>query len=529
MNLSKIILRGVMTHAESTLDIPRAGVVLLTGGNGQGKSAFFDAAAYALFGKSVRGTSVWSDTHEGPASIEVHTHDGLRVTRRQKGGLTFSGGAAGESQAYETPTKALEALAPLVGDLDTWRMTSLFAAADMAAFTLASDGGRKEILEGILGLHRFEEAGRRALADQRGLEARRSQLEVELGRCQGKRDGLAVAYAAQTARAAGAPTAADLVWAEGKVAAATLAARDAGIAEREAWEVANMHASRVTDARRVLRDAKDHEARAARGGKCPTCGAAIVAGAPYTGPAIADLEEALEAALLGSEKADGERYDRRALALAAADSQRQSEVELNRVRDALRRQSEASAIAGQVADLNEQIEEYEALITIASGRVDTVKAAVVALRGVRGVLLADALAALESLTASYLALLGVEYRVTVGLDDAGKVTLSVAQASDGRSYKAASAGERRRVDLAMMLALGDLAAAARGATPGTLILDECLDSSLDEAGIADVVKLVEETAKGRAVIVITHNPIVINSIDRVAAYHVAAGVVERTK
>ena len=528
-----------MTHTDSELQIPARGVVLVTGKNGSGKSAFFEAVAYALFGKSIRGTTIWSTGFEGKASVEVETHEGLRVRREPKT-LSFSGGAAGVAQMYETATKALEALSPIVGDLDTWRMTSVFSAADMSAFTLATDTGRKEILEGILGLHRFEEASKRALADQRDNEVQRSKLEVELGRKQGQREGhgaalhqMQLAAISDLHSVPGSTEAdhGDLVCKLKHQLREMTAAKNSALEafDHRIFEVMSLE----REARNKLTSALEHTRLARSGGVCNACGAQIPPGAPYVGEPVEALQRLLNEQ---AERANAVRVakrveaDKRAAELDALEAEiRQCEETLQRVRAGDKRAKEIAKMAARISDLDEQVEELEALIRQRNAAIDTIKASVQVIRGVRGVLLSDALAALESLAASYLALIGEEYAVKVGTDEGGKVTLSVARASDGRSYRACSAGERRRVDLAVLLALGDLAAAARGVQPGTVILDECLDSSLDDVGLDAAVKLIEQTARDRAVVVITHNPLVIASIDDVASYRIANGSAERLR
>ncbi len=92
------------------------------------------------------------------------------------------------------------------------------------------------------------------------------------------------------------------------------------------------------------------------------------------------------------------------------------------------------------------------------------------------------------------------------------------------SYKSTSGGERRRVDVALLLALGEVAAAARGGVPGTLFFDEVFDC-LDDAGIEAIGDVLAELAKARCVVVITHSKPLIQRLRASASLHIAGGAI----
>ncbi len=75
----------------------------------------------------------------------------------------------------------------------------------------------------------------------------------------------------------------------------------------------------------------------------------------------------------------------------------------------------------------------------------------------------------------------------------------------GKSYKAASDGEKRKASIAISLALGDLAALQAKKTWTMRFLDEPFES-LDETSIQSVAKLLQEqSSKYETVFVVTHN------------------------
>jgi len=66
-------------------------------------------------------------------------------------------------------------------------------------------------------------------------------------------------------------------------------------------------------------------------------------------------------------------------------------------------------------------------------------------------------------------------------------------------------GEKRRIDLAISLAINDFIASRSGKRFNILLLDEVFEN-IDETGVYYVVKVLEELAKNRSsVFVITHH------------------------
>ncbi len=83
----------------------------------------------------------------------------------------------------------------------------------------------------------------------------------------------------------------------------------------------------------------------------------------------------------------------------------------------------------------------------------------------------------------------------------------------GGTYVASSGGERRRVDLAVFLALFDLLQVSSGVKFNVLVCDEIVDS-LSPSGVRQFLKILQDKAnEGCAVYVISHNPSVQQAIE----------------
>jgi DNA repair exonuclease SbcCD ATPase subunit len=157
MHVRKVTLQNYMRHDNTVVELPSAGVVLVTGENGSGKSGIAEATATACWGKTLRGTTPWRPKQPGVAEVELE--DGLRIRRsRSKGGGTELELFGDVERRDTTTTKTQERLESVVGDFDTWRRTSVFSSSDAAAFTGATDAERKRLIETLLNMDRFEVA-----------------------------------------------------------------------------------------------------------------------------------------------------------------------------------------------------------------------------------------------------------------------------------------------------------------------------------------------------------------------------------
>jgi ABC-type lipoprotein export system ATPase subunit len=530
-------VRGFATHVGGTqLDLPARGVVAITGANGAGKSTLLDAVAVALWGETLRGDALWRTGEPGQVGLSTSAVEVVR--ERSKGGKgSLSWGAAVETEValpvYENATKAQAALEARVGSFTAWRRTSVFSSVDSDTFTRASDAERKRLLETFLGLDRFDAALKACRGDLKLAVGSHSAACIEETRA----NTLALAAGQQVEHA------------RQELAAATEAAGPVDLAtaqaEVEKWSgrLAMVRRDRVkAEERRGDLDRQlaavgtrgmDAEARLrkveARTGTCPTCGGAIdtakhAAEVEQLRAALADLN-AQKAALLaqrtdiagdvtelrdveaGIEKKHAAARDTAARAEAHAGAKGRAEAALEAAEE---RQEAAAAKA------------HTARKAVAAAKVvqDTLAAVegILGTRGVRALVLTRALASLEQGANRWLRrfptedgpmrvkVAGTTERANGDAADVISIRVAKARAPDvWRSYLSCSGGERRRLDLAFLFALRELAIASTGAGAGTLWCDEVFDA-LDAQGAQDVSSALAELARDRAVVVITHNP-----------------------
>jgi DNA repair exonuclease SbcCD ATPase subunit len=147
-----------------------------------------------------------------------------------------------------------------------------------------------------------------------------------------------------------------------------------------------------------------------------------------------------------------------------------------------------------------------------------VVARVLGLKGVRAQILGRALEGLEAGACAWASTLSMgkmtlRLAATTAKKDGSGVTdaISVRVSKDGgatfQSYDSLSGGQRRRIDLALLLAISETASAADPRIPkdSTLFFDEAADA-LDEEGLEAFARVAEALAKDRCVVLISHQP-----------------------
>ncbi len=546
MHVEKVTLRNVLRHADTTLELPTAGVVALTGDNGHGKSSLIEAVSVALWGTTLRGTTPWS-APDGHVYARVRLgRMVLHVTRTvAKGRERLSFHAEGdEPVAYETTSKAQAALERLVGAHAVWRRASVFSSSDADSFSGATDGERKRMLESVLGVDRFEPALKACRLDVQTAEHAVALAEkdhalmlerLEAARLRGED--------AQRAREVAEGEEPEPLEARARELGALLRQTDADVATararlRDGDKAGAEHAAVARQLHQAL--------ERLRGATCPTCAQAISDG--YRARLTADQQaasaraaEAAEAARLSAAAIEADlaelAHERDALVGKVAEV----EGRLRAATRARRQRAQAEAVARDAAAaiaLGEtKAAAAHAALMHAAADVRELRACekVLGLRGPRAQIVARALGGLEAVTNAWLGRVagdGLSVRLapftetkTAGVAD--KIAFDVLGAGGGHGYRATSGGERRRLDVALLLALGEFVAAANGREVGTLFADEVFDA-LDAGGRAAVAAVLHELAReGRCIVVVTHLPAFVRELAPDAAWQVERGALVR--
>lgn len=495
--ISHITCQDFMGLETWDISLPDKGLVLVTGPNGAGKSAgTLVATGWGLFGKAARWPQPSQLVREGAkkASVEVKVGVGssIAAVRRERAlnrsaTLTTSGIAQGD-----TTPKTQQAVTQAIGmGFQTWLSTHTVSAATVAEFATSTDAGRKEYIERAAGLSTFSAAHLAAT------EARR-QRERELVGIQHSRQ-----LAMQRIEAAERRLETLLLSAPQPPQGETQAAAQARISGivNQMGEITRKRSNQT-----VVVTLAERDAERLSGGVCGLCKQPIPRDHAHGAAkeahlrALAELNAYIqETEPLLAELAKQEAEARAALSAAVARAAQQAAWERAKTeRD--RAETEILEESMRLADLDEAITAAERALRIAEHVERTLSP-----KGFRSHAMAQALQAVNALANAYLGWLNPKLSVKlspVSSKKNGDVTDEISleiTGEGGGGYGGRSDGQRRRIDLAMVLAMGALSSSR-----GTLFMDECLDH-LDDDGISAVMKLVEHLASERCVVLITHN------------------------
>lgn len=536
MNVSHLTLESFTKHASTKLALPQSGLVLVTGKNGGGKSSIIEAVSYGCWGKTLRGTQPWQSGSPGVVEVQIAGKTVRREWNGKRVGLTW------DSTDYETTTKAQEALERVIGSHDVWRRSSVFSSADASTFTQATDSERKRLLEAVLGLGVFDEALDAAKLDLRAAEADRAKLLTKAAELDAHIAHGTERIAELEAQLAALPAPVDLD---------ALHKREATLAQLVADAAAQMR-KLVAERARVRAEADAARSNVARAER------ALKAAQGYTHCDSCKRPIAEESRKAVLEKHAAELAAAQA-ALASLQQQGSSDEEYEEVNeegetlknklDEVRKQLAQAQPAERLRlDGNERLAKTrQTLDSIKQQRavVDVVAAeklvaeleAVVQVLGIKGVrahVLGRALTGLEAAANAWLARIAggglslslkpYSEKKTGGTSDS--ISLEVSGAGGGFGYAASSGGERRRIDVALLLALAQIAHAASGrvGAAGTLFFDEVFDA-LDEDGVDAVVQVLADLSRERAVVVISHSQALSAKLAATVRWSVEGGAV----
>jgi len=561
VQVTKIHMRGVTKHTDTSIDLPETGLVLVTGPNGAGKSSIPEACAVVGWGKTLRPSrSVWnpargykdSPRHRNPTCSAAITVGGVEYTRTQRGAtgsVTWTG-----ADDYESRREAKGALTEALGSFDAWRRSCVLSSKDAASFTSATSAERMRLVEEMVGVDRFDDAAKAAKDRAKAATAEQDAAAREAAQLRARATSLR-SWLATTPPEPLPPVAPEAMPPDVQADPEVEDLR-ADLAEaNEAHAQGLRELSTARQARRAWSEQERQQAGAearllaqltsVRADVCPTCSQAVHdpelearIAAAHDEAVAAKLASATYVVLAGR-AADTAKQAATSASLAvcalkselapALDAHQSAQLRRAELRGAhrahalaLARHSDAmSAWEGHLASMAVWEDDLEAVVARAA-ELDAEAAAamkraavaqhaalVLGPKGPRVPMLAGRLKAIEAATNVWLEqicanrdeLLRVELLTAKGTRP--EVHLVVHGLEHDEGYAGCSGGECRRIDVAFMLALAQVSEAASGRPAGTLFGDEAFDA-LDPEGVATCGELLAELAKDRCIVIIAH-------------------------
>ena len=184
---------------------------------------------------------------------------------------------------------------------------------------------------------------------------------------------------------------------------------------------------------------------------------------------------------------------------------------INRTIDGIN--SELTVLSEERGDLSEANTELEALRIEKEGLQDekyklteqnaynVVKSELLKDTGIKTKIIKQYLPVINKLTNEYLQIL--DFFVHFNLDESFTETIR-SRHRDAFSYDSFSEGEKQRIDLSLLFTWRQIAKMKNSVATNLLILDETFDSSLDEEGIENLMKIISAVAEDTNVFIISH-------------------------
>ena len=164
---------------------------------------------------------------------------------------------------------------------------------------------------------------------------------------------------------------------------------------------------------------------------------------------------------------------------------------------------DVNKIKEEIKAANEILQELEETKEELANKNDTQKIASSLLKdsGIKTLIIKQYLPIMNKLVNKYLA--SMDFFVNFNLDENFNETIK-SRYRDEFSYASFSEGEKMRIDLALLFTWRAIAKLKNSTNTNLLILDEVFDSSLDDAGTQEFLKILYTLGKDQNVFVISH-------------------------
>lgn len=528
MKLLALAIRDFLSIEQLVIDLEeRRGLVLVTGPNGSGKTAIIAESVYwALFGKTLRGLTLSEVVRAGCRQAEVRITlelDGrpIRIVRRAaiSGQRNIAPLEVSGLDAAVTKTELEAQLKEIVPFTDTmFRSIFLLAEGFEESFPRASKRERAELIERLTGCEALDSAHKRVKDGRQTLLGKIAAAKDRIANAERMRARLgSVGHEADVRRAEVLSAATDRVQRiEAKHAAhrANLVKEPCETNQRQVLDLCRGELAQHQAAERHLLSERNRIQALTDEARCPTCRQPI--GAEHVKDTLLSIKVELES--VAGHKTTAEQrmaeakqeYDKFEAAQAAHrrwdEDDRRLWTELEAAKQNLKTLQASATDERGAADKQREEIDREVAAAVKDHQTQSEKLPYIefwlkafSVEGIRSFRLDGVLDWLNTRLRTYSEALFDGVVISLSPEKQGKTKATneisiVCDGLKGRRYEGASRGQRRRIDLAIHLALQDLAWQTARIRCNVMVADEVLDS-LDEDAAARAIALLEERAK----------------------------------
>jgi DNA repair exonuclease SbcCD ATPase subunit len=535
MKVAALNLNNFMSFDDAIVELPREGIVLLTGGNGEGKSSIVEAVPAACWNKTLRKAPWWRDGEVSEVGIRFFNPELSFTRRRTKGGS--SSVKIDDAPDYDNSSKAQVYIDDKIPDLDIWRKTSVFTSAAIEGknFSGLGDGGQKRLIETLLGLDRFDPALTRCREDltKESKSASRADNAYNLSQLEYQNEERRRDEAAEDRDSLKMP--------ERPEEQRIKLGQDMEINKTERRDTNAMKTQRERAGIQQQSDLKHLRKKLddLSNGNCPTCGQLIpdqlvdelndnVVSAETELKKIR-VEAEAEVELLAEqleELQEESEWLRNQFAAANAAEQRYVDIK-RRKEKADKVIAESSMALARIASEKAQLKKQTVTAAQAIKTLECVEH-VLGLKGVRAQVIGQSFGGLAAIANRWLGHMGgIQIELASQRQKKDKTVayeneMKVLGAGGGFGYNACSVGQRRRIDVSLLLGLAKLSSTAYAMEESTMFFDEVFDI-LDPSGVQGVAVALSELAASRCVVVISHAPGVQQLLEPSVHLHIEGG------
>lgn len=496
LQLASMKIQNFMGLEAFNMSLPPRGVVVVMGDSGKGKSSIIDAVHWVLSGKVFRPDGTHRPESGGTkTSVEITGHNFYATRTASKTTSELVWGYAGESpKSFTSPTLATAELQNLLGAADDWAVRNVVTTADLMFFSKSRDDERKRFLERVLNTHHYDKPHERLLKKVKEAKEAADEAGSEVDRLSGRLEALREQRESVTSPGDRPPA----------PERPSLAVRE-DLRRLQQPLLAEEELRALNQVVRQLEGWLD----TLGAGTCPTCSSEV------DHSHIKEHEKRLEAARRKAAKAKARLIQDREELLEAEEALRKelraaqdAEASVSQwVQDKQRYDAMQATSADRIAEVELQLSQAQADLEQANLNVHFLKtcAEAVSVRGVRAWAVADVLGEIQQHANRYHQIMGSPFEVTISPTRSlanGKIVDEIDFKISGKGaskFKARAEGEQQRTGFAIRLAI-----AALYGGRGTLFLDEVF-AHLNDSHIDGFAALINEVARDRSVVVITHD------------------------